>query len=813
MRRKTGLWTRIADRVNRFRGKTVERDLGAYARELERIDALARELDLQAASDRGLVSRAAELRRRARSGQSPDTLLPETYALAREAAARSLDLRLFEVQMIAALALHRGRLVEMQTGEGKTLAAVLPACLNALSGRGVHVLTFNDYLASRDAAWMRPVYARLGLEVASISEGMDAAARRSAYRADVTYLTAKEAGYDFLRESIVRHPQDAILRPRHFAIVDEADSILIDSARVPMVIAGCDDVPGDAQRTRLARLAGSLRPGEHFETDENRRNVYLTEAGAEEAERLLGSGDLHAPQNLGLLTRLNQALHARVLLERDVDYIVRDGRVEQVDEFTGRVHRDRHWPDGLQRAVEAKEGLCLADQGRVLNSITTQHFMRLYPKLSGMTGTALPADREFAEFYDLHTAIIPPNRPCIREDRPDVLFADLETKHAAVEREVRAARARGQPVLIGTSSVQESERLARRLRAAGIDCAVLNAANDEAEAAIVSEAGAPGAVTVSTNMAGRGTDIRLGGSDERSRERVVESGGLYVIGTNRHESRRIDRQLRGRAGRQGDPGVSRFFISLADPLMQRFGIGELIAPRRASRIEPGRPIQDPAVHRNVARVQNIIEGQNMDIRRTLWSYSAYAEEKRRAQHEARSRVLAAGEPGLLAGSRPDLHAALLAELGAVALAERERQIGLHFLDLGWSSFLAHLADIRESAYLNVVGSRDPLQIYLEHAAAAFEDMQAYVETSVAESLEAARASGPELDPNELRGPASTWTYLINDNPFEWQLSIASPRQIGAGAWAAVLAALFWFVPVGYKLGSLLRRGWRKRKSE
>ncbi|MBW2278086.1 MAG: accessory Sec system translocase SecA2, partial [Deltaproteobacteria bacterium] len=613
--------------VDDLRGRPVEWDLSSYERELARIDALAEELRLSELEKNAIGERARALAAGAAQGASRDELRVEAFGLVREAADRALGMRPFDVQMIAGLALVRGRIVEMQTGEGKTLVAVLPVFLSALEGCGVHVLTFNDYLAKRDAAWMGPVYALLGLDVGHVVQASTPEERRRAYAADVTYLTAREAGYDYLRQGLARDSDQLVQRPFHSAVVDEADSIMIDEARIPLVIAGSVKDDGDRRRAELASLVADLEPGRHFAADEHGRNAFLTDEGTDHVQQLLGCGDLQHERNRSLATRLNQALHARELLQRDVDYIVRGGRVEVVDEFTGRVVRDRHWPDGLQRAVEAKEGLCLKDQGRVLGTITMQHLLGLYPRLAGMTGTAIPSERELNELYQLETVVIPPNRPCRRIDRPDTLFTHKEAKQTAIVEQVLEAHRSGRPVLIGTASVEESEQLAAVLELAGVDCAVLNASNDEQEAEIVAEAGAVSAVTVSTNMAGRGTDIKLGGADERERDRVVELGGLLLVGTNRHESRRIDDQLRGRAGRQGDPGETRFVVSLEDGLMTRFGAEKWIPKRHRSRRQDT-PLDDPVIHSKIELTQRIIEGQNLEIRRTLWNYTSFVEQQR-----------------------------------------------------------------------------------------------------------------------------------------------------------------------------------------
>ena len=468
------------------------------------------------------------------------------FALVREVTRRALGLRPFDVQMVAALALSRGRIVEMRTGEGKTLAAVMPAALHALTGDGVHILTFNDYLAHRDAEWMRPVYGLLGLSVRHVQQGMTAEDRRRAYRANVTYVTAKEAGFDHLRDLRATDPRNVRHRPFHMALVDEADSLLIDEARVPLVIAGQAGQRATSA-CRVAPLVAALTSGVDFDTYEYGRSVGLTEAGITRLERDLGIGNLHDAEHVPLLTELNCALHVHVLLRRDVDYLVRDGQIGMIDEFTGRVVEDRHWPDGLQVALEAKEGIDPHADGRILGSLPLQHFLRGYPMLCGMTGTAQAAAAELRDLYALGVVVVPTHHPMIRIDRPDALFTHREAKDQAVVVEVRRVHAVGRPILVGTLTVEESDRLAGRLRAAGVACQVLNAKNDATEARTVAGTGARGAVTISTNMAGRGTDIRLGGASAAEHAAVVALGGLYVIGTNRHESRRVDLQLRGGA--------------------------------------------------------------------------------------------------------------------------------------------------------------------------------------------------------------------------------------------------------------------------
>jgi preprotein translocase subunit SecA len=625
--------------------------LKRYGEQVAAVNAL--EPVFRPASHEQLGQRATTLKERVRKGESSSTLIVELFALVREVAWREVGLRPFDVQLIGGLALYEGKIVQMNTGEGKTLAAVAPVALHALRGAGAHVLTFNDYLARRDAQWMGPIYRALGLTVGFIREGMSRADRRQAYLADVTYLTAKEAGFDFLRDGLAYDVADLVQRPFQAAVVDEADSVLIDEARVPLVIAGM--IGGESGQEGLMRtIVQQLQPGQHYAVDEYGRNVYLTEAGSDRAEDLLKCDDLYALANLHTLTELNLALHAEALMRRDVDYIVRNDQVEIVDDFTGRVVKDRHWPHGLQAAIEAKEGLVSSREGRVLGSITLQHFLRGYPHLSGMTATAEPAADELSRFYDLELLVVPSNRPCIRIDQPDYVFAGREAKQQALLSKIREVSESGRPILVGTTSVAESEELAADLRATGIDCAVLNARRDEQEARIVAEAGALGAVTISTNMAGRGTDIRLGGRRDKDHDQVAALGGLYVIGTNLHESRRIDDQLRGRAGRQGDPGASRFFISLDDDLFTRYRIADSFGRRWRSAADAA-PVNSSILRRRVAQAQRFVEGQNFDIRQTLWRYSRFVESQRRIIHNRRRETLsgvaddAAGHRRMLVG--------------------------------------------------------------------------------------------------------------------------------------------------------------------
>ena len=791
----------LKQRIDRMRGDPVVRDLGAYASRVADIGALAAAMARQ--SGAALRGQAVQLGSRVREGEAPDALVAPAFALVRETARRTLGLRPYDVQIIAGLALHDGRVAEQATGEGKTLSAVAPMFLNALRGRGAHVLTFNDYLARRDAVWMGPAYEALGLTVGVVQEGMEPEARRAAYACDVTYLTAKEMGFDLLRDDRALEPAALVHRELHYAIVDEADSILIDEARVPLVIAGATErLEGGPERmAALVRRLGDA----HWEADEDRRAVSLTDAGISFAEAGLGLGNLTDVENLSALGMLNNALHAELLLERDVDYIVRGGRVEHVDEFTGRVVDDRQWPDGLQAALEAKEGVRLQREGRILGQITLQHALRRYPRLAGMTATAQAAAHELREFYELEVVVVPPHRPCIRRDEDDLVFTHADAKRAAVIDAIGDCHASSRPVLVGTASVRESEGLAAGLRAEGVQCEVLNARTDEHEAQIVAQAGARGAVTISTNMAGRGTDIRLGGVDGEHHEEVVALGGLVVLGTNRHESIRIDDQLRGRAGRQGDPGSSRFFVSLEDPLIARFGVRRLIPAPLIPAPQAG-PIDDPVIRREIARTQRIIDGQNLEIRRTLFRYAGLLEEQRRiVQRGRRELMLREAVPDLLAEHDPVLREQLVAAAGQDAVNEAERRVTLHTIDECWAEHLAEIGDLREGIHLIRMGGRDPLAHYQERITQEFLGLRDRIAERVLGRMAAMASAegGIDLAAIELKGPSATWTYLINDEPFRDALQNA----LGRGGGFAVGAAFYWPLLLLWQLA----RRWKARR--
>jgi preprotein translocase subunit SecA len=794
----------------RWAGIPIEYDVRPYFAEVARINAI----DARTLPDSALQAKATALREKAAAlagDAALDALLPDVFAVAREAATRLVGLQPFDVQLAAGVALHRGKLAQMATGEGKTLVAVAPAILNALAGHGAHIFTANDYLARRDAAWMGPVYRFFGLDTAFVVQGMTTEERRRAYAADVTYVTAKEAGFDFLRDHTARRPDEVVVRrPRYYVIVDEADFILIDEARVPLVIAGA--TPGlDVDHRRLAALVRQLQRGADYDADEYQRTVVLTEAGFRHAGRLLGVRLDRPDQNL-LLSAVHVALHAEVLLARDRDYIVRDGRVELVDEFTGRVAENRRWPHGIQPAVEAKEGVEIRPEGKILGSIPVQHFVRLYPKIAGMTATAVPAASEFRQFFDLTTVVFPPHRPCVRADEGDTVFTHRAAKTAALLEEIARVHASGRPILVGTASVRESEELAAWLAAQRVTCQVLNARHDEREAGIVAQAGTLGAVTISTNMAGRGTDIVLGAGDGRMRDEVVALGGLYVIGTNRHESRRIDDQLRGRSGRQGDPGTSRFFISLHDDLIQRYGVMGLIP--KAHRPQPGAgTVEDPVVRREIARAQRIIEGQNFDIRRTLWKYSQMVDEQRRMVYERRQAWLFDdADPDVCAAGAPEHYRAMVEAAGREAVRRAEQQLAVHFLDRAWSEHLALIEDIREGIHLQRLGGREPLTEFSRQIIDAFAEMMDRVEEQTIETFKRLRADGGEIDLAALGvgGSSATWTYLINDDPFSTLgTSLLASRSLTYAA--GTLALVYWPVTLVMAPAAFIRRLLRKRR--
>ncbi|HQP28912.1 MAG TPA: preprotein translocase subunit SecA, partial [Syntrophales bacterium] len=601
-------------------------------RELKRLGFLLEEInDLEpvfvALSDAELAAKTPCFKEKIDNGASCDDILTEAFAAAREAARRTLGMRPFDVQIIGGIVLHEGKIAEMKTGEGKTLAATLPLYLNALTGRGCHVVTVNDYLARRDAEWMGPVYLMMGLSVGVVVHGMDDTERRAAYHADITYGTNNEFGFDYLRDNMKFTLDDYVQRDFHYAIVDEVDSILIDEARTPLIISGPSEESTD-KYYRINQVIPRLKKDQDYTIDEKSRTVALTEDGVARTENALKVQNLYEPRNMEILHHVNQALKAHTLFKRDVDYVVKEGQVIIVDEFTGRIMPGRRYSDGLHQALEAKEHVKVERENQTLASITFQNYFRMYEKLAGMTGTADTEAAEFKKIYNLDVLIIPTNKPMIRQDHTDVIYKTEDEKFAAVIDEIRELHREGRPVLVGTISIAKSELLSKYLTRAGIKHHVLNAKNHEREAEIIAQAGQRSAVTISTNMAGRGTDIKLG-------EGVADLGGLHILGTERHESRRIDNQLRGRSGRQGDMGSSRFYLSLEDDLLRIFGAERISSIMNRVGMEEGEPIEHRLISRAIENAQKRVEGQNFDIRKHLLDYDDVMNRQRQVIYEQR----------------------------------------------------------------------------------------------------------------------------------------------------------------------------------
>ena len=610
-----------------------EREVVRLRKTAERVNAL--EPATAALSDEQLAAKTVEFRERLAAGETVDGLLVEAFAVVREAGKRVLGMRHFDVQLMGGQALHEGAVAEMRTGEGKTLVATLPVYLNALSGEGVHVVTVNDYLAKRDAEWMGPLYRALGLTVGIIQHDLDSAARREQYNCDITYVTNNEVGFDYLRDNMAWSLDQMVQRKLHYAIVDEVDSILIDEARTPLIISGQGHDATDLYAA-FAKILPRLVKDEDFTVDEKAHAVPITEAGVAKVEKMLGVANLYDQRNLELTHQLNAALKAWHIFHKDQQYIVKDGEVVIVDEFTGRLMYGRRYSEGIHQAIEAKEGLLVRSEDQTLATITFQNYFRLYGKLAGMTGTAKTEEREFRDIYGLSVVVMPTNRPVSRKDNADIVYRTENAKFEAVVDEIIAEHTKGRPVLVGTRSIEKSERLANLLRRRGVECNVLNAKYHEQEAQIIKDAGLWGAVTIATNMAGRGVDIKLG-------EGVAEIGGLHIIGTERHESRRIDNQLRGRAGRQGDPGSTRFYIALDDELMRLFGAERIQRMMDFVKFTDETPIEAGILSKSIENAQSKVENHNYEIRKQVLEYDDVMNKQREVIYAERRRVLE-GQP-------------------------------------------------------------------------------------------------------------------------------------------------------------------------
>ncbi|AWH20347.1 MULTISPECIES: preprotein translocase subunit SecA [Stenotrophomonas] len=827
--------------LTRVFGSRNERQLRQLNRIVAKINAL--EPEIEKLSDEQLQAKTPEFKQRIAGGEALDKVLPEAFAVCREAGRRVLGMRHYDVQLIGGMVLHLGKIAEMRTGEGKTLVATLPVYLNALEGKGVHVVTVNDYLARRDAAQMGKLYNWLGLSVGVVYPGMPHSDKREAYAADITYGTNNEFGFDYLRDNMALSKADRYQRGLHYAIVDEVDSILIDEARTPLIISGpADDSP--ELYIRVNRIVPNLvkqeaEDGEgDFWVDEKGKQVHLSEAGMEHAEQLLVDAGildgqtegLYAAQNLTVVHHLNAALRAHAIYQRDVDYIVRDGEVVIVDEFTGRTLSGRRWSDGLHQAVEAKEGVPVQRENQTLASITFQNLFRMYKKLSGMTGTADTEAFEFQSIYGLEVVVIPTNRPTIRKDSPDQVFLNRKGKFNAVLADIEECAKRGQPVLVGTTSIETSEMLSEHLRKAGVKHEVLNAKQHDREATIVANAGRPAAVTIATNMAGRGTDIVLGGSLEaeihelgegatdeqkaaikaewqKRHDAVKAAGGLHIVGTERHESRRIDNQLRGRSGRQGDPGSSRFYLSLEDNLMRIFASDWVQKAMRMMGMKEDDVIEDRLVSRQIEKAQRKVEAHNFDIRKNLLDFDDVNNDQRKVIYSQRDELLDAESVkdnvdgirddvifdvvarfvppnsideqwdlrGLEATLESDFglqmslvdmvksHEELDAEAIAAKVLERvnqhfaekeagvgeetmralEKHVMLTVLDQSWKEHLARMDYLRQGIYLRGYAQKQPKQEYKKEAFELFSDMLENVKREVVTLLARVRIRSDE----------------------------------------------------------------------
>ena len=723
------------------------------------------EVAISALSDEVLAAKTQEFRARLAAGETLDTLLPEAFSVVREAAKRTLGQRHFDVQIMGGAILHRGMISEMRTGEGKTLVATLPAYLNALASDGVHVVTVNDYLSRRDAVWMGQIYAFLGLSVGVINHeasylydashvsrahSLDAArdevggfkvvheflrpaSRKDAYRADITYGTNNEFGFDYLRDNISYSTADIRQRGHAYAIVDEIDSILIDEARTPLIISA-PAADSEALYHTFATVASRLTPGEDYTVDEKYRSAILTDAGIGKAEKMLGIENIYTERGVKFVHHLETAVRARALFTKDKDYVVRDGEVIIVDEFTGRLQPGRRWSEGLHQAVEAKEKVPVQKESRTFASVTFQNYFRMYGKLSGMTGTAATSSEEFYEVYGLETVEVPTNRASARLDHDDLIFQTEKGKFAAAARKVKELHGKGQPVLIGTVSIEKNEELSGFLTRTGVPHEMLNAKNHEREGEVIAQAGARGRVTLATNLAGRGVDIKLGGnpSTPEMYEEVKRLGGLFVLGTERHEARRIDNQLRGRSGRQGDPGETQFFVSLEDSLMRVFAADTVKRMMGRFGIPEDEPIQNGLITRSLESAQAKIEGFNFDARKHVLAYDNVMNHQRKIIYERRRRALAgsaedidatAAELVLGDAEGEEVVRAAREKLGDVAFREGFRKLYLQVLDMLWVEHLEAMDYMRGSVNLRAYGQRDPLVEYKKEGLRLFRELE------------------------------------------------------------------------------------------
>ncbi len=760
-----------------------------YAGVVSTVNALEGEMSLL--SDATLKNKTEEFRARIAEGESLDDLLPEVFAVVREAAKRTTHLRLFDVQLIGGVVLHRHGIAEMKTGEGKTLVATLPVYLNALTGRGVHVVTVNDYLARRDAVWMGQIYASLGMRVGVINtdtsymydashtgddtirdeegnfrvfyEFLHPCTRREAYEADITYGTNSEFGFDYLRDNITYNPNELRQRGHYFAIVDEVDSILIDEARTPLIISAPTTESEDLYRV-FAGIARGLEPERDYTVDEKRKAIQLTDAGIEKAEKLLGVDNIYTEKGIKYVHHLETAVRAKALFRRDKEYVVREGLIVIVDEFTGRLQPGRRWSEGLHQAIEAKEGVVIQKESRTFASITYQNYFRLYEKLAGMTGTAKTSAEEFYKVYKIDVVDIPTNKAVVRKDSNDLIFQTEQGKFSAVARKIRDLHHKGQPVLVGTISIEKNELLSAYLKREGVPHEILNAKNHEREGEIIAGAGTRGRVTVATNMAGRGVDIKLGGilATKEKYEEVKALGGLFVLGTERHEARRIDNQLRGRSGRQGDPGETQFYVSLEDSLMRVFASDTIKGLMGRFGIPEDEPIENKMVTRSLEGAQTKIEGFNFDSRKHVLEFDNILDHQRRVVYTRRERILtgsleevAAVLEELAVGNEEALRVLTQKEMefGRETFLSIARDIMLRTFDLLWVDHLESMEYLRGSVSLRAYGQRDPLTEYRREGTRLYKDLEVAFSERIFEILQGLRkdamATQPQPQPIQL----------------------------------------------------------------
>ncbi len=718
--------------------------------------AAARVAKLNTYSDTDLVARAREI---TASGEVADAA--EFLAILSIAATRTLEMTPFPVQLQAVLRLLEGDVIQMATGEGKTLVGAMANTGFGLMGKRVHSVTVNDYLAARDAEWMGPLVEFFGLTVAAVTESMTTDERRKAYKANIVYAPVNEIGFDVLRDQLITDRADAVQHGADVALIDEADSVLVDEALVPLVLAGNE--PGTAPGGRITDLVRRLKKNQHYVVDEDGRNASLTDVGARLLERQLGITSLYDDEHVGsTLVQVNLALHAHALLTRDVHYIVRDGKVALIDASKGRVADLQRWPDGVQAAVEAKEGLAVTEGGRILDTITLQALMHRYPMVCGMTGTAVEATDQLRSFYDLRVSVIDRNKPLQRFDEADRVYATIRDKNRAIIDEIKAIHDTGQPVLVGTQDVAESEALAEALREYDIDVNVLNAKNDAEEARIIAEAGDIGRVTVSTQMAGRGTDIKLGGADENDHDAVVKLGGLAVIGTSRHRTARLDNQLRGRAGRQGDPGLALFFVSLEDDVVVVGGAGEEVTARPAA----DGSIESKRIRDWIEHCQRVTEGQLLEIHSQTWKYNKLLADQRDIIDKRRAELLDTDRAWQEIFERSARATLLDKELPRDTLVRAAREIMLYHLDLGWSDHLALMDDVRESIHLRAIARETPIDEFHRIAVREFKELAQRAVNNAVDTFNEVPidADGAHLEEQGLARPSATWTYMVSDNP-------------------------------------------------